>query len=530
MRPFHPLKRSSSVSSAEAFAVFNRHHVALARRLLLVAAYLGDLLTIFGLVLMTPAVVGLIYHEYRCGMLFLLTGAFTATLGLLLHRVLPHGRMGMREAILFCTSAWVLCSLLAAIPMHLSTSVGYLNCLLESVSGLTTTGLTTLHSLELQPRTIIFWRSTSQLLGGLGILSFFLLVSYPGSAAHRLFQSETTKTRLARPAPGLRHTVIITWGIYGLLLAFNLIVLLALGAGGFNAINYAFTTTATGGFAPHSLGVGYYRAIGHPGAAAIEMATVFFMALGGVNYLLHYRALSGNVRVIFSGTEARRYWLLILFGIALVMIETLSLPGTWEALGHIAGGQVGGNVGLDALRYASFQIVSVTSTAGHLTLPLESVFFGPAARQFFLFALLVGGCAGSTAGGVKVLRGTVLSRGLLQELRKLVYPEGATLPVVLDGHVIETKTVQPIAAMIFAWTTFSLGGGILLSLISGRPSLECLSLSISSLSNVGPSLMPMAQIAALPAAGKVLLMIWMVAGRLEILPVLVLLSRRLWRH
>lgn len=530
MRPFHPLRQTSGPSSVDAAAALNRNHVALARRLLLVAAYLGDLLTVFGLVLMTPAVVGLIYREYRCGMLFLLTGAFSATLGLLLHRLLPHGRMGMREAILFCTSAWVVCSLLAAIPMHLSTSAGYLNCLFESVSGLTTTGLTTLSNLELQPRTIIFWRSASQLLGGLGILSFFLLVSYPGSAAHRLFQSETTKTRVARPAPGLRHTVIITWGIYALLLCFNIIVLLALGAGGFNAINYAFTTAATGGFAPHTLGVGFYRATGHPGAAGIELATMFFMALGGVNYLLHFRALTGNVGILFSGTEARRYWLLILFGVALVMIEALSLPGTWQALGHIVQGQVGGNVGLDSLRYAGFQVVSITSTAGHLTLPLENAFFGPAARQFFLFALLVGGCAGSTAGGVKVLRGTVLSRGLLQEMRKLAYPEGATLPVVLDGQVIDTKTVQPIAAMIFAWVMFSLSGGIFLSLVSGRPSLECLSLSISSLSNVGPSLMPMAQIATLPAACKALLMIWMVAGRLEILPVLVLLSGRLWRQ
>ncbi|MEI6503629.1 MAG: potassium transporter TrkG, partial [Armatimonadota bacterium] len=321
----------------------NRHREALARRLLVVASYLGDLLGVFGLVLVLPAIPGLVYHEYREAAVFLICGAATAAAGWLLRRLLPHGKMGVREAILLCTSAWVVCSLVAAVPLHLTTGAGYLNSALESVSGLTTTGLTVLPNLEHLPRTVLFWRSTSQLLGGLGILSFFLLVSYPGSSAHRLFHSEATKTRVSRPAPSLRHTVAITWGIYGMLLVFNLVVLMVLGTGGFDALNYAFSTTSTGGFAPHVLGVGHYRAIGHPGALGIELATVFFMALGGINYLLHYRALSGNVGVLFSSTESRRYWLLMLFGVALVGVEALTLPQTWQTLGQILPtGQVAG--------------------------------------------------------------------------------------------------------------------------------------------------------------------------------------------
>lgn len=509
----------------------NRLRPLLIRRLLSVGSHLGELLAVFGLVLLTPLLPGFYYRELRPCLVFGVCGLATAGLGWAGYRLLPRERLGIREAILFCVSAWVVCSFAASVPLHLTTSAGWLNALLESASGLTTTGLTTLGALEDLPRTVIFWRSASQLLGGLGILSFFLLVSYPGSAAHRMLQPEATKARLTRLAPNLRHTLLITWGIYGLLLFFNIVVLLALGAGGFNAINYAFTTTATGGYSPHSLGLGYFRQVGHPGALGIELATAFFMALGGVNYLLHYRALSGHVGVFLSGTEVRRYWLVMLLGIALIVVEALTLPGTWENLGRISPtGQVAGSVGWETMRMASFQVISVTSSTGHLTLPLESSFFGPAARIFLLVALVLGGCAGSTAGGVKILRATVMGRNLLQELRQLAYPEGATLPVVLDGQIIEPRTIQPIAAMIYAWVGLGLLGGVALALDSGQPALECLSLSVSALSNVGPSLMPMAMVAVLPPLSKLLLMVWMVAGRLEILPVLVLFSRRLWRH
>lgn len=506
-----------------------RHY--LIERVSVVAGYLGKLLVVFGAVLMLPALPGLVYHEYHETSTFLAWGLVTAGLGLLLRRLLPRGRMGMREAVLFCTSAWVICSIFSALPLHFATGMGYLNSLFETVSGLTTTGATVIRNLDTQSHAVIFWRSISQLLGGLGILSFFLLVSYPGSAAHRLFQSEATKAGVPRPAPSLRHTVIITWAIYGLLLLFNIIVLTALGTGWFNSLNYAFTTTSTGGFSPHALGLGYFRAIGHPYAFAIELTTAFFMALGGVNFLLHYQALSGNVWVVFSGVEARRYWLLMAVGVLLIAIESLGLPDVWHAFGQFHGPtRITGAVACDAFRYASFQVVSVTSTGGHQTLPLESSFFGPAAHQLFLFLLVIGGCAGSTAGGLKVLRGTVLGRSLRQEIRRLSHPDGATLPVVLDGHLIDVRTLQPIATMAYAWIITGLLGGVLLALNSGRGAIECLSLSISALSNVGPSLMPTAVLPTLPAFSKWLLIVWMIAGRLEILPVLVLFSSRTWRR
>ena len=509
----------------------SRNYTYVWQRLLIVTGFLGQLLEIFGVVLALPAIVGLIYGEYRAALVFALSGAATAVAGWVLRRTLPRGKLGVREAVLLCTGAWAICSLVAALPLYLTSQLNALDSIFECVSGLTTTGLTVLHVVEQAPRTVLFWRSTSQLLGGLGILSFFLLVSYPGSAAHRLLQTEASYATVPRPTPSLRRTVMITWTIYGVLMVANVVVLWILGTGLFNAINYSFATTSTGGFAPHSLGLGYYRAIGHPAAYAIELATIFFMLLGGLNYLLHYRALTGHVSVLFSGTEARRYWLILLCSLALVMVESLLSASNWQALAAPdQSGLMGASLGVEAFRTASFQVASLVSSAGHVTVPLDHPFFGPATRQLFLFLLLLGGCAGSTAGGIKVLRAAVLGKSLLQEMRKLSHPEGAVLPVLLDGHAIPTRTVQSMAALAFAWIMFGITGGILLALDSAHGPLQCLSLSISALSNIGPSLLPMEQVAHLPILSKLLLMVWMVAGRLEILPVLALLSARTWHQ
>lgn len=498
---------------------------------MIVGGYLGQILTGFGAILALPAVVGVIYREGRAAAAFLVVGAATALLGVLLRKFMPRGRLGMREAVLLCTGAWAVCSLLASIPMQAMLQRPYLDVLFESVSGLTTTGLTALPGLDTLPKTVLFWRSASQLLGGLGILSFFLLVSYQGSGAHRLFQTEGSQAAVPRPVPSMRRTVMITWMIYGVLLVFNIAVLMLLRVGVFDAINYGFTTTSTGGMATHDLGVGFFRAAGHPYALPIELATMFFMALSGLNYLLLYRALAGKVTLLFSGIEARRYWLLMLCAVALIMVESLSAPGTWERLGQAQmTGQMAGVVGLETWRLASFQVVSLVSTAGHVTLPLEHAFFGPVARQLFLLMLLLGGCAGSTAGGLKILRATILGQSLRQEIRKVSHPEGSTLPVVLDGHLVEGRTVNAMAAMGFAWLIFALAGGVIIALNSGHEALACFSLSLSCLSNIAPSLLPMSAVAVLPAASKVLLMVWMVAGRLEILPVLALLSARTWQR
>ncbi len=503
----------------------------LIHRLLVVTGSLGRLLGLFGLVLILPGVVGLFYGEIRVGLAFVVCGAVTALGGGVLQRKLPRGRLGTREAILLCTGAWALCSLVAAIPLHLTAHLRGLDAVFECVSGLTTTGLTVLQSLDTQPHAVIFWRSLSQLLGGLGILSFFLLVSYPGSAAHRLLQTEATMVDVPRPTPSLQRTVAITWMIYGMLLVANLVVLLILGVGGFQAINYACTTTSTGGFAPHDLGVGQFAAAGHPNAYAIELTTIVFMLLGGISYLLHYRALTGRVSVLLTATEPRRYWLLLLGALALVMVETLTLPANWEAMASPdSAGLMGAGIGFASFRAASFQLASLISTAGHRTMALDHPMFGPGARQVFLGLLMLGGCAGSTAGGLKIVRAAVLGKSLIQETRKLSHPEGSVLPVVLDRRVIEARVVQSMAAMAFAWIVFAGVGGVLMALDSSQGSFQCLSLSVSALSNVGPSLLPVQQTALLPPLSKVVLMVWMIAGRLEILPVLALFSARTWHQ
>ncbi len=425
-----------------------------------------------------------------------------------------------RRSMMLCALAWVLVSAVGALPFTLGISMPYLDAYFETVSGFTTTGITMLEGLDSLPDSVLFWRSFIQWLGGLGILTFFLAILYGGPSAHRLFAAESHKVFGSRPTPGLVGTLRILWTIYtGLTLIVTLALVLQ-GMSVFDSLSHAMTALSTGGYSPHDASIGYYEAAGFEHYALMEYTLVFGMFVGGMNFLIHYRVLRGELRALWDNLEMRLLWAITAGATLLVLIDHLGVaPGhaTDPKLLH------------DSFRASLFQVVSILTTTGFGTRDIGSAYFSGAARQVFLVLMVIGGCVGSTGGGIKVLRVGVLLKMLSRQVKRLVHGPAAVLPVVVDGEIVPAEELRRASALFFAWMLLLTVGSLITALLSGHGALESASGMFSALGNIGPCFISVADGIALHPVIKVVYILGMLAGRLEILPLLLLFRRASWR-
>ena len=287
----------------------------------------------------------------------------------------------------------------------------------------------------------------------------------------------------------------------------------------FDSVAHALTALSTGGYSPHDASIGYYRQIGHPNFVLIEYTVVFAMLLGGMNFFIHYRVLTGGVRALWDNAETRLFWLLIAAAIALVAGERLFKGAADTA---------------DTLRKSVFQVVSIITSTGFATEEIGrradgSYYFFPLARQIFLVLMIVGGCVGSTGGGIKVLRIGVLMRMVGRQVRRVVHGRTAVNLVTVDGDPVELEEMRRIAALFFAWLMLLFLGGAVTAFCTAYGPIESASGMFSALGNTGPCYLSAFDVTRLPAVVKLTYILGMLAGRLEILPVLILFTRRTWR-
>ncbi len=492
--------------------------------LLPVLDYLGALLWTSGFVLFVPLVILAIYRKSEYGEVnpfsFIIPAILALALGLVLKRSPGFKPLDSRGAMLLCVIGWIVVSAIGALPLFISGTAGYLDSFFEAVSGFTTTGITMLSNLDEMPRSILFWRALMQWLGGLGILAFFLAVASAGGSAHRLFRAESHKIFSERPAPGLFHTLKILWSIY---ILFTLVItglLTVEGMSVFDAVAHSMTALSTGGYSPHDQSIGYYAAHAnlYPHYVLIEYTVVFAMVLGGLNFFIHYRALTGGVRALWDNSETRLFWLFLAGATVLVMTDCLVRSGL-------------GGAGT-TFRHSLFQVVSVMTTTGFGTKDIGGSYFPALAKQVFLVLMIVGGCVGSTGGGVKVLRIGVLLEMVRRQLRRVIHGRSLVNPVTVDGQRIDQEELRRIAALFFAWMLLLFIGSGVTALLSDHGPLESASGMFSALGNIGPcyiSAGPVNEMAQLHPIIKITYILGMLAGRLEILPVLLLFSRRTWR-
>jgi len=481
--------------------------------------YLAALLWTFGLLVLMPLiVVGLDArggHTDVSPWSFIIPAVAAFAVGLALKRRRGFRPLDSRGAMLVCALAWAVLSALGALPFYLELRIGYLDAYFETVSGFTTTGITMLRGLDRMPRSLIFWRAFIQWLGGLGILTFFLMVVSAGGSAHRLFSAESHKIFSKRPAPGLFHTLRILWAIYAGFTVLTAAALALEGLSVFDAVAHALAALSTGGYSPYHASVGYYRDAGFRHFAAIEYTIIFAMLLGGTNFFIHYRVLTGGFRALWDNLEVRLWWLMLAGATALVAVDHFVKFG-FE------------NVS-DTIRNCLFQVVAIATTTGFATRDIASDYFPSLAKQAFLILMIVGGCVGSTSGGIKVLRIGVLLKMVGRQIRRAMHGHRAVNLLTVDGEIIRPEEIRRIAALFFAWVALLAFGGGVTALLSSLGPLEAASGMFSALGNIGPCYISVEAMTQLDPVIKITYLLGMLAGRLEILPILLLFSRRTWR-
>jgi trk system potassium uptake protein TrkH len=484
--------------------------------------YLGALMWTTGFVLLVPLVVRVVHLHDRVAEVawqcYAVPAALSLLVGFALKRRARFLPLDSRGAMLLCTVGWLVVSAFGAVPLWMGIrEMSVLDAFFEAVSGFTTTGITMLTDLDAVPRSLIFWRALMQWVGGLGILAFFLAVATGRGSAHHLFSAESHKIFSRRPAPGLFNTLKILWAIYS---GYTLLVIGALMLEGlpvFDAVAHGLTTIATGGFSPYDASIGHYarHATEFPNYRLIEWTLIAGMLLGGLNFFIHYRVLSGDVKALWDNSETRLYWLFITGAVGLVLIDQYAKD-------------VGGGVG-DRLRDTVFHVVALITSSGFVTRDLGGGYFPAVAKLVFLVLMVLGACVGSTSGGLKLLRIGILLRMVGRQVRRVIRGRDAVEIVTVDGERIEMEELRRIAALFFAWIVLLFIGGAITALLSDHGPLESASGMFSALGNIGPCYIDVEAMPKLDPMIKVTYILGMLAGRLEILPVLLIFHRRTWR-
>jgi trk system potassium uptake protein TrkH len=494
------------------------------RRINYVFHFLSYLLDTLGVVFLFPLFFVLFYWgqngEGRITLLAFLVPSAAAFIGArLLRRFFRAEAPDTTGSMIICGLGWLVASALGALPFVVGLGSGYLNSYFEAMSGFTTTGITVFEGLDSMPWSILFWRALTQWVGGIGILSFFLAITFKGTGAHHVFGAESHKIAAARPAPGIFHTLKILWGIYAAFTGASAVILSLEGMPVFDAICHSLTALSTGGFSPHDASIAYYSLGGHPRFRLIEYTLVFFMMLGGINFIIHYRVMKRDFKALWDNLEMRYWWRFIAGFTVFIMIDHFRRHGLGLSPGELER----------VFRHSIFQVVSILTTTGFGTQDIGTDFFPTLARQLFLVMMVIGGCVGSTGGGIKVMRVVVLWRLMLLEVFKLRVPGRAATGLVIDHRPVAYEESRRTAALFFTWIALLAIGGGITALLSGLGSLESFSGMCSALGNIGPCYISVSEMIALHPVVKIVYIFGMLAGRLEILPVVLLLSRRAWR-
>lgn len=507
-----------------------------------VFGHVGTLLVVFAVPLLAPILVLCITAGGKApetsSLVYLIPAGVSFVIGVVLQLIFRRGPLGAAQSMLVCALGWLAVSAVGAMPFWLTelsahaanarvdivsgnpAHISYLDAYFEAMAGFTTTGITMFTGLDHLPPSLLFWRSLTQWLGGLGILSFFILVVFSAGSSHTLYGAESHKVFSKRPRPGIFNSVKILWLIYiGLTVAVILSLRLS-GVSLFGSTNLGFTAVATGGFAPYDESIGYFAARPNqfPHFRIIEYVLTAAMLAGGINFFVHYRLLCGRVKALWDTSEIRLWWTVIAAGTALVLFDVVRHSGAASA-GEFE----------EHFRASLFQSVSILTTTGFTTRDISAsgYFFG-ASKQVFLFLMIIGGCVGSTSGGIKVYRIGLLWKTVVAELRRAVRPGRAVKVLRIDGQPVERLEVQRTGALFFAWLGFIAIGGLVTATLSEHGAFESISGMASAVSNIGPCFISSADLMQLQPVVKITYIIGMLAGRLELLPVLMLFNRRAW--
>ncbi len=405
---------------------------------------------------------------------------------------------------------WILVSLFGALPFYLSGSVqSFLDAFFETVSGFTTTGSTILTDVEAMPKGLLFWRSFTHWLGGMGILVFAMaLLPALGAGSLQIFKAETTGPTTSKLTPKIGQTAKILYLVYLIITVAQIITLRIAGMPLYDTLIHTFGTVGTGGFS------NYNASVGHFNNPAFEWIITIFMFISGVNFTHYYDALHGNIRNLVRDREFQLFILIVVIAVAIIATNV------YHTVYH--------NVA-ESIRQASFHVLSITSTSGFAAADYDQ--WPDLSRLILLLLMFIGACAGSTAGGIKIIRLLLVFKIIRKELYRLIHPR-AVIATHIGDRAIPEETLSNTAGFLFLHLVIFLASTIIL-LAQGMDILSGVSSVATALNNVGPGfgqVGPARNFSSLSDLSKLLLSALMLLGRLEIYTLFILVSPTFWKR
>ncbi len=458
--------------------------------------------------LMLPAATSAIYGEWYVLGAFLITAALCVVFGLLLRLAKPTSKVFyMREGFATTALSWIVISIMGAVPFVLTGCIpDPIDALFETVSGFTTTGASILPAVEGLPRGILLWRSFTHWIGGMGVLVFLLtLLPLTGGSHVNLMKAESPGPQVDKLVPKVQSTAKLLYGIYLALTLAQLVFLMAGGMPLFDSLLTAFGTAGTGGF-------GFKNDSFAQFSPYIQWVVTIFMILFGVNFNFYFLLLLRRFRRAVSSEEVRAYLGIILVSIGII---TLNIRSMYSGLG-------------EALRHAAFQVGSIITTTGFSSCDFD--LWPTLSKQLLVLLMFVGACAGSTGGGMKVSRILIFRKTVGKELKQAMHPQ-VVAPVRMDGKLLSHETIRTTNVYLCAYL-FILVASIMLISLDGFDMVTNFTAVAATLNNIGPGLSqvgPMMNFAGFSNPAKLVLIFDMLAGRLELFPMLVLFLPSAWR-
>lgn len=471
---------------------------------------LGKILILEAILLIVPLIVSFIYHEKHLYLPFIITIFVTAVIGLLLVFLLkkPNKMIFAKEGFAIVSLSWILISLFGCLPFIFSNEIpNFFNAFFETVSGFSTTGASILNNVEDLSRGLLFWRSFTIWIGGMGIL-VFVLAFLPNINERSMYilKAESSGPKIGKLVSKTKITARILYGIY-ITLSITLIILLSIGDMPlFDSVIHGLSTAGTGGFSMKNNSIGAYNSL------YSEIVITIFMLLFSTNFNLFYLILIGQSKQILKNEEFLWYLGIVFIAITIITLNTLNTFG---------------NI-FTALRHSSFQVASIISTTGFSSYDFNT--WPTLSKWVIIILMFTGGCAGATCGGIKISRIGILFKSIINEIKISIHPRQVTT-IRYEGKPVEKQIIKEVSSFFIAYIFILLIGTLIIS-IENYDLVTNFTTVLSCLSNIGPGLSavgPMGNYSIFSSFSKLFLSFIMLAGRLEIFPILILFSPKMWK-
>ena len=473
---------------------------------------LSILLMIIAVFMLIPAGMALYYRELHLLKSFMIPIVIILIYGISMFWLTREDKkqyFSTRDGFLLVTLSWVLAAFLGSLPFYISGSIPSLtDAFFESMSGFTTTGASILTDIESLPKPILFWRSLTNWLGGMGIVVLIVAIfQFLGIGGTHLLKAEASGPTVDKITPRITEMAKILWGSYVVLTLLEIILLMTGGMSFFEASTHTFGTMATGGFSPKANSVGHYS------SPFIHWVITVFMILAGVNFILYFKLVTGKLKDILRNTEVKVY--LSIFFIATVIITFSLYRNVFSSLSR-------------SIQYAGFQAASILTATGFSTDNFAE--WPPLARATLFTLMFIGGCAGSTAGGIKVIRIVTLFKLGINEMKCLLHPRGI-FNIKIDGNTVKKDIMYAVSGFFFLYILLLLAVSLVVA-SGGNNIITSFSSALVTQGNIGPGfgrIGPALNYAFYPDYIKWTLSFAMMAGRLELFTVLVLFTPLFWK-